>query len=247
MAALRDGFRWGMSPQEVIDAYAKGTSSIFWKDYDEKLLKAKAGPEMTAIEHERDAFIDSFKARAITRFDRSGSGWDQSGIKGEYTVGNHEAIILVERKGKKRFFFFINDRMWKIYDEYNLVPNGPMGGNWAEAYQKTLAQIGGVQGRAGAADPSHGRFFQWIDWRDNDNRANYLRLVDRSAESNKAVGFIITDLDTERNLSQLRSHHETDPNELDPGVAAVTGGQNHQDPNAPKAAPSSSARGGNKH
>jgi hypothetical protein len=138
--------------------------------------------------------------------------------------------------------------MWKIYDEYILVPNGPMGGNWAEAYQKTLAQIGGVQGRAGAADPAHGRHFQWIDWRDADNRANYLRIVDRSGESNKAFGFIITDLDTERNLAQLRSHKESDPNELDPGVAAVTGGQNHQDPNAPKPkgapAASGSARGG---
>ncbi len=240
MGAMRDGFRWGMSPQEVIDAHSKGTSSILWKDYDERLLKMHPGPEQTQVEHERDALLDGFRARAHTKFDRSGSGWESSPIRGEYSVGNHESLILVERKGKKRFFFFINERLWKIYDEFPLVANGPWGATWAEAYQKAFGQVSGVAGRAMAAEPLKGRPYQAIDWKDAESRANYLRLIDRSSE--KFVGVVITDFETERNLAQLRSHREVDPMDLDPGVAAVTGaGANRTDPNGARTSPSASA------
>ncbi len=239
MAAMRDGFRWGMSPQEVIDAHSKGTSSILWKDYDERLLKMHNGPEQTQVEHERDALIDGFRSRALTKFERSGSGWESSPIRGEYTVGNHEALILVERKAKRRFFFFINERLWKIYDEVALVPNGPWGATWAEAYQKAFGAAGGIAGRAMAAVPTKGLPYQAIDWKDADSRANYLRLIDRSSE--RFVGVVITDFETERNLTQLRAHHETDPMDLDPGVAAVTGGANRTDPNGARTSPSASA------
>jgi hypothetical protein len=239
MAALRDGFRWGMSPVEVIDAHAKGTSSILWKDYDERLLKLHPGPEQTQVEHERDALLDNFKSRALTKFERSGSGWESSPIRGEYSVGNHESLVLVERKGKRRFFFFINDRLYKIYDEVALAPNGPMGATWAEAYQKAYGLAGGVAGRAMAAEPAKGKPYQAIDWKDADSRGNYLRLIDRSAE--KFVGVVITDFETERNLGSLRSHKELDPMDLDPGVAAVTGGSGRTDPNSARTSPSASA------
>jgi len=237
---MRDGFRWGQSPQEVIDAHSKGTSSILWKDYDERLLKMHPGPEQTQIEHERDALIDGFRARALTKFERSGSGWESSPIRGEYSVGNHESIVLVERKGKRRFFFFINERLWKIYDEVPLAAGGPWGATWAEAYQKAFGLVGGVAGRAMAAEPTKGKPYQAIDWKDSDpSRPNYLRLLDRSAE--KFVGVVITDFETERNLTQLRSHHDMDPMDLDPSVAAVTGqNANRTDPNGARPAPSAS-------
>ena len=241
MGALRDGFRWGISPQEVIDAHAKGTSSILWKDYDERLLKMHPGPEQTQVEHERDALMESFRTRAHTKFERSGSGWESSPIRGEYSVGNHESLLLVERKGRRRFFFFISDKLWKIYDEYALVPNGPFGATWAEAYQKAFGLAGGVPGRAMAAEPAKGRHYQAIDWKDSESRPNYLRLIDRSSE--RFVGVVITDFETERTLANLRSHHEVDPMDLDPGVAAVTGGGNRTDPNGARTSPSASASG----
>ncbi len=35
--------------------------------------------------------------------------------------------MWVQRQGKKRYFFFINDRLWKVYDEVPLADSGPMG------------------------------------------------------------------------------------------------------------------------
>ena len=236
LASFQDGLRWGMSHQEVIMVFTEN-GGVIWKDYDEKLKKARVGPEMTAIEAERESKKQAF-ARSFLEFKDTPTGYDATGIKGEYTYKNRESLMWIEREGKpKRYFFFINDRLWKIYDEVGLSDSGLYGKSYLDAVNTMNGKLG-AQGRILGADPAKGINATTVDYKD---AANHLRLVDRSGE--KVVGVVIEDASTLSNLPSLRAQKAEDPNAIDPSVAAVTKG-GLSDPNAPSAAPSASGKPG---
>lgn len=226
-----DGLRWGMSHAEVTKTFTEN-GGVIWKDYDEKLAKARVGPEMTAIENEREQAKQAF-ARSYIEFKDTPTGYDATGIRGEYTYRNRESLMWVNRQGKKRYFFFINDRLWKIYDEVPLAEGGAMGKSYIDAVNKVNGDLG-AQGRIQGADPAKGINATTVDWKDG---SSHLRVVDRSGE--KVVAVVIEDNGTLGNLASLRTNKAEDPTAIDPTIAAVTKG-GLSDPNAAKTAPSSS-------
>ncbi|MBX3264131.1 MAG: hypothetical protein KIS78_15570 [Labilithrix sp.] len=235
LAAFTDGLKWGTSHAELTKQFTQ-TNGVIWKDYDEKLAKARVGPEQTALEAEREQVKAAF-ARSYIEFKDTPTGYDTTGIRNEYTYKNKEALMWIERQGKKRYFFFINDRLWKIYDEVPLVEGGPMGKAYLDAVNKLNAQLN-AQGRVQGADASKGIDATTVDWKDG---TSHLRAVDRS--NDHVVGIVVEDNGTLSNLAALRPNKPADPNEIDPSITAVTRGTNRVDPNAPTAAPSSSAAG----
>jgi hypothetical protein len=238
LASFQDGLRWGMSHAEVTKTFSEN-GGIIWKDYDDKLKKARIGPEQTAIEAERERKKQGF-ARSFIEFKDTPTGYDATGIKGEFTYKNRESLMWIEREGKpKRYFFFINDRLWKIYDEVPLADSGEYGKSYLDAVNTMNGKLG-AQGRILGVDPAKGITSTTVDYKD---ASNHLRLVDRSGE--KVVGLVIEDGNTLANLASLRSVKADDPNAIDPTVAAVTKG-GLSDPNAPSAAPSASGKGAGK-
>ena len=236
LAPFMDGLKWGMSHAEVTKLFTQ-TNGVIWKDYDEKLTKARVGPEQTALEAEREQAKAAF-TRSYIEFKDTPTGYDTTGIKSEYTYKNKEALMWIQRQGKKRYFFFINDRLWKMYDEVPLAEGGPMGKTFLDSVNKINAQLN-AQGRVQQADPAKGINATTVDWKDG---ANHLRAIDRSGEN--LVGVVIEDSGTLSNLAALRPNKPVDPNEIDPSIKAVTGGTNRVDPNAP--APAASASGSGK-
>jgi hypothetical protein len=234
LAAHLEGLRWGMSHAEITKKYTEN-GGVIWKDYDERLAKARVGPEMTAIENERDQAKLAF-GRSFIEFKDTPTGYDATGIRGEYTYRNHEALMWVNRQGRKRYFFFINDRLWKIYDEVPLAEDGALGKSYIDAVNKLNGDLG-AQGRIQGVDASKGINATTVDWKDG---ASHLRVVDRSGE--KAVAVVMEDNGTLGNLASLRANKAVDPTAIDPTIAAVTKG-GLSDPNAAKTAPSSSAPG----
>ncbi len=224
LAAFMDGLKWGMSHAELTKLFTQ-TGGVIWKDYDEKLAKARVGPEQTALEAEREQVKGAF-GRSFIEFKDTPTGFDTTGIKGEYTYKNKESLMWINRQGKKRYFFFINDRLWKIYDEVPLAEGGPMGKAYLDAINKLNAQLN-AQGRVQGADAAKGISATTVDWKDG---ANHLRAVDRS--NDKVVGIVIEDNGTLSNLAALRPNKMADPTEIDPSIAAVTKGTNRTDPNA---------------
>jgi hypothetical protein len=227
-ALLEGGIRWGMSKDEVVKAHT-AVNGIIWKDYDSKLAHASVGPQMKALEQQRDASMRAFE-RTWVEFDTTPTGYDATGLKSEYTYRNKEALLQLQRDGKTRYFFFINNRLWKIYDAVPLGDSGPMGKTFADAVNTMNGKLG-VQGRIVAPDPAAGRTLTLVDWRDS---SSHMRLVDRGAEN--IAGVVVEDLSTLNNLASLRSVKESNPLEIDPTIAAVTKGDNRVDPNAPGAA-----------
>jgi len=235
LASVSEGIRWGISHAEVAKQHTEN-GGIIWKDYDERLAKARVGPEMTAIEAEREQAKQAF-ARSHLEFKDTPTGYDATGIKGEYTYRNRESLMWINRQGKKRYFFFINDRLWKVYDEVPLSEGGPLGKSYIDAVNKMNAQLG-AQGRIQGADPAKGVNATTVDWKDGTTR---LRLVDRSGE--RLVGVVLEDNATLGNLASLRTNKAEDPTAIDPTIAAVTKG-GLSDPNAAK--PEASASAGKK-
>lgn len=227
LAPLLEGVRWGMSHAELTKAFTE-TGGVIWKDYDEKLQKARVGPEQTALEAERESVKGAF-ARSHIEFKDTPTGYDATPIKHEYTYKNKEALMWVQRQGKKRYFFFIGDRLWKIYDEVPLSDTGAFGKTFLDAVNTMNAKLG-VQGRVQGADPAKGIHATTVDWKDG---SNHLRLVDRTHDHTVAV--VLEDANTLSNLASLRSNKLEDPTAIDPSISAVTRGEGRVDPNAPGA------------
>jgi hypothetical protein len=235
LASMMDNLRWGMSHADVTKTFTEN-GGVIWKDYDEKLAKARVGPEMTAIENEREQAKQAF-GRSFIEFKDTPTGYDATGIKGEYTYRNRESLMWINRQGKKRYFFFINDRLWKLYDEVPLTDAGVLGKSYIDAVNTMNGKLG-AQGRIQGADPAKGINATTVDWKDS---ASHLRLVDRSG-GDRLVAVVVEDNNTVGNLASLRTMKAEDPTAIDPTIAAVTKG-GLSDPNAAKAAASASAAG----
>lgn len=233
LAAFTEGIKWGTSHAELTKQFTQ-TGGVIWKDFDEKLAKARVGPEQSALEAEREQTKAAF-TRSLVEFKDTPTGYDTTGIRSEYSYKNKESLMSIKRQGKTRFFFFFNDRLWKVYDEVPLADGGPLGKTYLEAVNKLNAQLN-AQGRVQSPNAAHGIELTTVDWKDG---ASHLRAVDRSGD--RLVGLAVEESSTYSNLAALRPNKPSDPNEIDPSITAVTQGTNRTDPNAVSATPSASA------
>jgi hypothetical protein len=179
---------------------------------------------MQQLEADRDSRKAAFE-RSYTRFLDTPTGYDVTPLHTEYTYKNDEAIQKVFKDGKTRYFFYIKDQLWKVYDEVPLRADGPLGGNFQEAVTK-LNNILSVPARIRAADPTIGLDRTTADWQDI---SSHMRVVDRSAEH--IMGVALEDKKTLANLGTLRINKPTDPFAIDPSIAAITK-NGVSDPNA---------------
>jgi len=224
LAALHEKeLRWGLTHQEVTDIYDL-PGALFDREYAPRIAKLQPGIEMQKVETERDSRKANFE-RSYSVFGDSPSGFDVTPLHSEYTYKNDEAIQRLFKDGKNRSFFFIKDKLWKIYDEIPLKADGPLGDTYQAAVAKLNALLG-VPGRTRGSDPSEGIDRTTTDWQD---AMSHLRADDRSGEH--LVGVVLEDKRTLANLASLRSHKPEDPFAIDPSIAAVTKG-GISDPNA---------------
>jgi hypothetical protein len=231
---------WGLSHTDLTAAYNQ-QNGLFDRDYAPQLAKLPAGSQQ---QKELEADLDNRKAnleRSLTTFDPgSPTGYDVTALHLEYTYGNGESIQKLFKDGKNRYFFYIKDRFWKMYDEVPLRGDSPLGSSYQEAVTKLNALLG-VAARIRAADPAHGLERTEADWQD---ARSHLRAIDRSGEH--LVGIVMVDKNTEANLPSLRTYKAADPFALDPSVANITK-NGITDPNAARAngdAGKAKARGG---
>jgi hypothetical protein len=226
LAALHEKeLRWGLTHQEVTDIY-DNPGALFDREYAGRIAKLQPGIEMQKVEQERDSRKANFE-RSYSVFGDSPSGFDVTPLHSEYTYKNDEAIQRLFKDGKNRSFFYIKDKLWKIYDEVPLKADGPLGDTYQAAVAKLNALLG-APGRTRSSDPSEGIDRPTTDWQD---AMSHLRADDRSAEH--LVGIVLEDKRTLANLATLRAHKAEDPFAIDPSIAAVTKG-GISDPNASK-------------
>lgn len=220
---MQKEIHWGMNHLEVTEEFNKPTG-LFDREYAPQLAKLQPGAQMDEVESERDNRKANF-ARSYTEFLNSPTGYDVSALHDEYTYNNGEAVQRLLKDGKTRYFFYIKDRLWKIYDEIPLKSDGALGGTFQSAIGKLQALLGAAP-RMRAADSAQGVDRPTADWQDS---STHLRVVDRSSEH--LVGVVLEDKRTLANLASLRSNKAADPFAIDPSIAAVTK-HGVSDPNA---------------
>ncbi len=227
LAALKEKeLRWGLSHDEVTGLY-NNPGGFFNLEYAPVIARLQPGIEMQKVEATRDGRKGNF-LRSYAVFGDSPSGFDVTPLHSEYSYNNEEAIERLSIDGKTRSFFFIKDKLWKIYDEVPLKADSPLG----DSYQAAVTKLGallGVPGRVRNADAAHGIERTTTDWQD---ATTHLRADDRSGE--RLIGIVLEDKRTLANLATLRVHQPTDPFALDPSITAITKG-GISDPNAAKA------------
>ena len=202
------GVSFGQSTKKVTEAIEK----ILDEDYKPLYAKVSPGVKMkqldAALAEEKSAF-----ARSIIKFDKIPVALDSGPLKGEYTYNNKEHKLDITRKGVTIHFFFIQDKLWKIYVEHKLGEKEPKGKDYADAVAK-LAKDLGIAGRLLAADAN--RSMQEVDWKD---ASMHLRVIDRGSDK---VAFVYEDNATLGSLASLRVNKPAAVNEIDPAVAAIT-------------------------
>jgi len=230
---------WGMTHAQVTQVYNQ-TGGFFDREYAPQLMKLQPGVAQQQLEADRDSRKANFE-RSYTEFNiGTPTGYDVGALHTEYTYGNGEAVQRLFKDGKNRFFFYIKDRLWKIYDEVPLRPDAPLGASYQEAVTK-LNGLLAVPGRIRAANAQTGLERTEADWQDTKS---HLRAVDRSGEH--IVGVVLEDRNTLSNLTSLRSVKPPDPFALDPSIANITK-NGVTDPNAAKAGSPDGGKGKGKH
>lgn len=225
LASLLEGVRWGMSSVELGKMFT-GTHGVIWKDFDDRLRNASVGPQMQALEAEREEVKAAF-LRSKVEFNDTPIGYDTTPLHSEYTYGNKESLMWADRKAGKRYFFFINDRLWKVYAEVPLSDGGPYGVSFDEAVG-AMSGVAGGPGKALKVDAGKGIVYPTHEWSDE---RTHLRLLDRSGE--KLVAMVLEDNSTLSALPQLRAAKAADPLAIDPTISAVTGGASGDPAQAP--------------
>ncbi|PIE05735.1 MAG: hypothetical protein CSA75_03200 [Sorangium cellulosum] len=205
------GLHWGMTPAQLTRFYDR----IIDRDFAPLYRKAQPGPQTKRL----DAAVANSKAafrRSKVEFGNLPTGVDSTPLKGEYSYRNGESMMHVNRRGAgTRYFFFIQNKLWKIYDEVPLGAKRPLGSTYEQAV-KRLATRYGIVGRVTQPDYAIGRNFTEVDWQD---QRNHVRVLDRSGL--KIVGIVYEDRNTLANLASLRTNKPKDVSSIDPEVEAL--------------------------
>ena len=209
------GLKFGMSLEKVAQLNDKDLDA----EYKKKFIAA--GPSGTLqIEDElRDK--KQVLRRSRIEFLDTPTGIDQSALKGEYSYGNGESMARTNPRtrddGKEipaRYYFFFNDKLWKIYEEYKLGPKSNLGADYDAAIAKLTKVFGGVAPAKVAANFEKGQSFDEAVWRDSDK---IIRAVNRG----DTLGVIFVEKSTQEGLAKLRTHQIVDQHALDKDVKAA--------------------------
>src|SRR5687767_11798234 len=165
---------WGMSPKQV----AGVVDTVLDEDYRPIYQRTSPGVKMKALDAQLIEDKSTFRRSRID-FGKLPTGVDSTPLKGEYSYLNKESMMSLSRNGQTRYFFFIQDRLWKIIDEIKLVEGSFYGKTFPEAVAK-LAKVYGGPGRILQADYEKGRNSTEVDWKD---ATTHVRVIERSETS----------------------------------------------------------------
>jgi hypothetical protein len=209
------GLKFGMSLEQIAKLNDKDLDTEFKK----KFLAASPSASLQIEDQLRDK--KAVFRRSRIEFLDTPTGIDQSALKGEYSYGNKESLARMPARTREdgkdipaRNFFFFNDKLWKIYEEYKLGPKSNLGTDFDSAVKKIAKMFGGDPLKV-PADFAKGRSFDEAQWTDGEK---IIRAVDRG----DTLGMVFVDKAIQEQLPKLRTHQIVDQHELDKDVKAAT-------------------------
>lgn len=202
--------RWGLSLQQVAKIY----DDEFEAQYAPIYKKTDPGVEMQSI----DAEVADKKAlirRMKVEFGQTPTGVDNGPLKGEYSYNNAESMTKTQLPGgTTRYFFFFNDKLWKVYDEYKL--GSKLGTNWSAAVS-ALTELFGGPPKLVPADQTAGKHFDEAVW---VTTSMHIRAINR--EDQKVVAVAWADRSVQDDLPRYRTNHLGNVDAMDSSVRDAT-------------------------
>ena len=168
--ALGD-LHWGMEPQ-------RGPPVL--REQDPRALPASGSRrrpgtiEEDRIRHEMDDEIRRLR-ESYVRFDGDRTGWDLSFLRGEFTHGNRESMLVYRDENSQNFYFFIQGRLWKWYKAFDAsrLPRARASTSSRRRCRAASAPRPSARARWSRADPQQ----HWLEWQDPTTR---LRAIDQT-------------------------------------------------------------------
>ncbi|MDC3957675.1 hypothetical protein [Polyangium jinanense] len=204
--------KWGMTTKQVGEAIDKQLDEAYKPLYQ----KVSPGVNQRALDAQLLEEKNTFR-RSKIEFGKLPTAVDNSPLRGEYSYLNKEWMLSMTRDGKTRYFFFIQDKLWKIIDEIKLAKGGPLGANFQESAVK-LSTTYGTPGRIIPPNPDLGMFATVVDWKD---ATTHVRLIERGET---AIAIAYEDNATMQNIESLRPNKPKQEDAIDPAVAAAIRG-----------------------
>jgi len=196
-AAIADSLgelRWGMEPREVHQHFRTQIE----ERYRQRIAKAPGAIEEDRYRREMGDEIRQLR-ESYVRFQGARTGWDLSFLRGEFTHGNRESMLVYRDGNSQNFYFFMRGRLWKWFKAFDA----------SVFHGQSFEQFAGaVQGRFGEAADRSGRLVEggprqhWLEWQDSNTR---LRAIDQT----RFYGFyclVFEDKNTLGRLAELRSN-----------------------------------------
>ncbi len=209
------GLKFGMSLEQI----AKLNDKDLDQEYKKKFLTASPSQSLQVEDELRDK--KSVFRRSRIDFLDTPTGIDQSALKGEYSYANKESLARLAARTREdgkdvpaRNFFFFDDKLWKVYEEYKLGAKSNLGADFDSAVKKLAKVFGGEPAKV-AADFQKGQSFDEAQWKDGEK---IIRAIDRG----DTLGMVFVDKSVQDSLPKLRTHQVADQHELDKDVKAAT-------------------------
>lgn len=203
--------KWGMNAKEVAKAY----DLYFEKKFLPKYKVAGPGPERQMLDEELAG--KKAELRRVIKFGLTPTGIDNTPLKGEYTYNNGEALATVTLGAStKRHFFFIKEKLWKVYGERKLGPKSKLGNSFKQVVANMSKKLG-AEPFLTPPDFAVGRLYATAEWTDG---RTILRLVNR--EEAGVVGVVKIQQETFLRLAELRTNKAKDAGEIDAEIEMVT-------------------------
>lgn len=212
IAARIKPWKWGMSSGEVFTAMDKEIDQL----YAEKVSKAYNPKQQAQLEKEAEKKKKDLRTKLIEF--KGGAGVSGYEIKapGEFTYKNGESAIEVPRPGGgERQLFFVNDKLWKVYDHVHLTAkDAELGETWDQAVEKFTKDVGDkgkkVEKKAASA-AYYGVMMQVPEHYLFSDGATQIRLIDhtkREDMTTRTVGLAYEDVSMVEKLPTYRTNVE---------------------------------------
>jgi hypothetical protein len=215
LAELYAGFKFGMSKDEVIGVFSKQLD----ERYDEKIKATTDIAAQDRLRRDKRNEVSRLQASFITFETSKPSPWDVSIIEDEFAHGTSEAML--ERwenqngKNQRRFFFFYEGKLWKMFVslDVSILPEDKK--NFATFRSKMEEKYG-----PGEIEDNK------ITWRAGEFD---VRAVDK-LKTYDALGLVIEDTRTRKDVVALREAKAPPPRETSSVIKAMVDPENKDRP-----------------
>ena len=210
---------WGMSKDELTQKLLDKVK----EKYRPLLAKTKDAVKEDQLRQQGRQEVDAIR-KGYYEFDGRPSNWDVSFLKGEYSQGNDEAMLVSKDQNSQNYYFFIGGKLWKWYKAFDAA---------VFPVDNFAAFAGAVQHKFGPGKEAQGEIRpgeaarHWVEWQDKQTR---LKAVDQT----DFYGFyclVFEEKATTDNLARLRTHTNTQGGDKRHAmVESVTSGDSANNP-----------------